>query len=228
MKKYYILLVLASILNGFVFAADFTLRVKRNEQVVVTASSQTQTNNTNNFQFYNLPGGYTTVKVVDKWTGQVLFNNNVNIPADYKVYAELDQFGNMNIISSTPLYTNNNQVGTVTYNNQGNGHNHWNNGWNNQYHNVNNQYFNQFVQILKDESFDSNRLKTAKDYVSKTPMTAQQIAQIAATFTFDSYRLEWAKTAYTNCLDKGNYFLLKSSFTFTSYYNDLIDYTSKL
>ena len=54
-------------------------------------------------------------------------------------------------------------------------------------------------------------------------MQAQQISEIAATFTFDSYRLDFAKAAYANCYDKANYFLLKNTFTFTSYYNDLIE-----
>lgn len=89
-----------------------------------------------------------------------------------------------------------------------------------------NTQFNQFVTSLRAESFDSNRLQNAKVYATKVNLSAQQIKEIAATFTFDSNRLDWAKAAYNGCYDKQNYFLLRDSFTFASSYSDLQDYVS--
>lgn len=239
MKKFYIPFLITCLSSQLTFASEFILKVNRNEQVVVTTSSQTQTNNTNKFQFYNLQGGSIPVKVVDQWSGQVLFQNNVNIPVDYKVTAVLDQNGNMTVTSSKPMYSNTNTVGSVTYNgqttsnwnnNQGHpsyGHGNWNNhpshhscGTTTSYNNN----FTQFLETVRSESFDSNRLKVANTYASQTSLTAEQIKQIAATFSFDSNRLEWAKTAYSSCVDKGNYFLLKNTFSFTSNYTELLDY----
>ncbi|MNY59968.1 hypothetical protein D3C86_1964700 [compost metagenome] len=83
------------------------------------------------------------------------------------------------------------------------------------------------MSSLRAESFDSNRLKSARAYAAKTNLSAYQVKEIAATFTFDNNRLDWAKTAYKNCYDRENYFLLRDSFTFVSNYNDLQDYVSK-
>jgi hypothetical protein len=234
MKKYYILSATLLILSSFAFSSEFILRVKKQEQVIVSVQSQTQTNTSNYFQFYQLPGGQTHIKVLDKWTGQTLFSNYVVIPTAYQVYAELDYSGTMNILSSTPMATYNNQVGSVNYGNSGN-NSPWNYGnsgntgnwgsWGNTSCNntTNSNSYNQFLAALRNESFDSYRLKDAKRYVSKTMLSAQQISEIASTFSFDSYRLDFAKAAYNSCYDKTNYFLLKNTFTFTSYYNDLID-----
>lgn len=239
MKKFYIPFLITCLSSQLTFASEFILTVNRIEQVIVTTSSQTQTNNNNKFKFYNLQGGFIPVKVVDQWSGQVLFQNNVSIPVDYKVQAVLDQYGNMTITSSQPIYNNGNNVGTVTYN----GNSNWNNNqgntgygnWNNHpqhiqcgtVHNNTNTYFSQFLETVRNESFDSNRLKIAKTYANQTALTAEQIKQIATTFSFDSNRLEWAKTAYNSCVDKGNYFLLKNTFSFSSNYTDLMDYINQ-
>lgn len=90
-----------------------------------------------------------------------------------------------------------------------------------------NQYFNQFLTILRKESFDSNRLKMATNYVNQRQLSAQQIKQIAKLFDFDSNRLQFAKDAYDNCYDQYNYFLLRDVFTFASNYNSLITYTNR-
>ncbi len=236
------MMVLVLISSTFTFASDLFLTVNRSQQVVVEVNNQKQTNKQNSFKFYNLSGGNTFVKIYDKWTGMTLFQNTVSIPVNYLVTAELDNFGNMNILSSQPLYGNQNTVGTVNYgnncdddydNNYGNNNGYGNNkGHHNQNGNYNqnnkkNKYFDQFLAQLKDESFDSNRLKTAKSYLLQNKISAEQVKQIAELFSFDSYRLDWAKAAYSNCYDKGNYFLLKSVFSFDANYNSLVDYISK-
>ncbi|WP_300663623.1 DUF4476 domain-containing protein [Fluviicola sp.] len=248
MKNLYFTFALVLIGSTLAHGSELILRVNRNGQHIVSASNQTQTNNYNTYQFYNLIGGNTQVKVVDKYNGQVIFKNNLQIPDGYQVIAELDAYGNMTITGNNPIVTNNNggwtgtggNVGTINYGNTGNGNyghgNHcgttypnYPNGGNGGYYpapNTNAVYFSQFVGSLKAESFDSNRLQNAKVYASKTNLTASQIKEIAATFTFDTNRLDWAKAAYSACSDKGNYFLLRDTFTFSSNYSALQDYIS--
>jgi hypothetical protein len=43
-------------------------------------------------------------------------------------------------------------------------------------------------------------------------------------FSFDKNRLEFAKRAYKNCVDKRNYYLLNDAFDFDSYARQLNDY----
>ncbi|WP_343748608.1 DUF4476 domain-containing protein [Fluviicola sp.] len=250
MKNIYFAFALVLISSTLAHGSEFILRVKRNGQHIVSASNQTQTNTINNYQFYNLYGGNTPVKVVDKYTGNIIFKNNLNIPEGYQVIAELDAYGNMTILANNLIAgtnggwggNNNGNVGTINYGNNGNGNYGGNypgghcgtpvpypnngDGYYNQGQGANNQYFSQFVSSLKAESFDSNRLQNAKVYASKMNLSAQQIKEIAATFTFDSNRLDWAKAAYSTCYDKANYFLLRSTFTFASNYSSLQDYIS--
>ncbi len=234
MKNIYTLLVIALLSSSKSFGSEFILQIFGSEQVFVTTGNQTQTNYTNQYHFYNLPSGMTTVKIVSKVSGITLFQNNVIIPSDYQVYANLN--GNtLTVTGFTPLFNNSATVGNVIYasqpgNNNGNWNNgnnngNWNNGGNGNWNNGNNAvYFNQFLETLKNESFDSSKLKTAKDYASKTQLSAQEIKQVAELFSFDSSRLEWTKAAYASCYDKQNYFLLKNAFSFSSSYDNLLDY----
>lgn len=246
MKKIYFTFALVLLTCTLAHASELVLRVNRKGQFIVSASSQTQTNTINTYQFYNLYSGYTQVKVVDKMSGQVVFKNNLNIPDNTQLVAELDNYGTLTIVASNPLgYSNggwsgNGNVGNVNYGNNGNGYygggyqnnhcgtypNYQGDGYYNQGQSANNQYFNQFLSSLRSESFDSNRLQNAKVYAAKTNLSANQIKDIAATFTFDSNRLDWAKAAYNSCYDQGNYFLLRETFTFSSSYSDLQDYIS--
>lgn len=246
MKKIYFTFALVLLTCTLAHASEFILRVNRKGQFIVSASNQTQTNNINTYQFYNLYGGNTQVKVVDKWSGQVIFKNYLNIPDNTQLVAELDNYGTLTIVASNLLgnstggWSGNGNVGTVNYGNNGNGYygggyqnnhcgtypNYQGDGYYNQGQSANNQYFSQFLSSLKAESFDSNRLQNAKVYASKMNLSANQIKDIAATFTFDSNRLDWAKAAYASCYDKANYFLLRETFTFSSNYSDLQDYIS--
>lgn len=248
MKNLYLTFALVLIGSTLAHGSELILRVYRNGEHIVSVSSQTQTNNNNTYQFYNLYGGSTPIKVVDKYSGKIIFKNNLNIPEGYQMTADLDAYGNMTVVSTNPIAGNNNggwstngNVGTINYGNNGNyggngntypcnncGTTYPNNGggYNNQGQNTNNMYFNQFLSSLKAESFDNNRLQNAKVYASKMTLTAQQIKEVAATFTFDSNRLDWAKAAYSACTDKANYFLLRETFTFASNYKSLQDYIS--
>jgi hypothetical protein len=247
MKKIYFTFALVLFTCTLAHASELLLRVNRKGQFIVSASNQTQTNNYNTYQFYNLYAGTTQVKVVDKGNGQVIFKNNLTIPEGVQLIAELDYYGTLTIVANNPIANTNsnggwnNNVGTINYGNTGNGNygggyqnnhcgtypNYQGDGYYNQGQLANNNnYFNQFVTSLKAESFDSNRLQNAKVYASKTNLSANQIKEIAATFTFDSNRLDWAKAAYKSCYDKGNYFLLRETFTFSSNYSDLQDYIS--
>lgn len=184
--------------------------------------------------YVNIPEGSTVNAELDTYNN--LNIKNTNYPTNTNNGGTI---GNVNYGGSQNGYGNNgygnnaygndNHCGTNhgNHNNNGNhyGHNNPNNPhYNNNYNN--NTYFNQFITNLKNEGFDSNRLKSAKAYANANMLSAAQVNEIAKTFTFDSNRLTWAKYAYNKCYDKQNYFLLEDSFTFSSNYNDLLNYIS--
>jgi hypothetical protein len=223
MKKIYLLaaIVLTTQLS---FGAELFIRVARSGSFITTAYNQTQTNTTNIFRFFELPGGNVTVQISDQQNGYSVFNGFLNIPYNQRVVAELDYNGNLQIIqmiaiTSTNWYTS--SSGNVVYNpNPNNGYPNGNGQWSG----TDNAAFGQFLKLMDNEPFDSNKLDLARSYAKKTNLSAQQITDISKKFTFDSNRLDWAKEAYGSCYDKANYFLLKSTFTFSSNYSALEEY----
>ncbi len=78
---------------------------------------------------------------------------------------------------------------------------------------------------INECSFDSRKVELAKYISSQNFMTALQIREIALLFTFDSYRYEFAKSAYDTCINPGEYFILTNTFTFNSYAQALMEAT---
>jgi hypothetical protein len=226
MKKIYLLAAIA-LMSQLSFGAELFIRVARSGSFITTAYNQTQTNTTNTFRFFELPGGNINIQISDQQNGYNVFNGFLNIPHNQRIVAELDYNGNLQIIhmiaiSTTNWYTSN--PGNVVYNpNPNNGYPNGN-GQNGQWCGTDNAAFGQFLKLMDNEPFDSNKLDLARSYGKKTKLSAQQITDISKKFTFDSNRLDWAKEAYASCYDKANYFLLKSTFTFSSNYSALEEY----
>ena len=78
--------------------------------------------------------------------------------------------------------------------------------------------------MLADESFDSSRLKLAKQIIMSNPMSVNQIMDICKLFSFESNKLDFAKFAYRHCTDKNRYFMLNEVFSFESSKRELHDY----
>jgi len=247
MKKIYLLAVIA-LMTQFSFGAELFVRVNRSGVHVATAFNQTQTNSSNTYRFFDLPGGYVSLKISDQQTGYSVYNGSVNVASNQRVVAEIDYYGNLQIIQTIAITNSNWYTSTpgtaacttpVSYPNNGGGYpNYGGNFPNNGYptnaggyyppQNSNDAAFQQFLVMLNDEPFDSNKLDFAKGYANKTMLSAQQVADISKKFTYDSNRLDWTKQAYSRCYDKANYFLMKSTFTFSSNYSALEDYIEGL
>lgn len=80
------------------------------------------------------------------------------------------------------------------------------------------------IQTLKAQSFDDKRLEIAKLCVTIGYFCTDDMAVMANTFSFDDNRLAFLKYAYNYCLDRENYPKLRNCFTFSSNYNELMDY----
>ena len=229
MKTLYVIIFLSLGLSFRTLASEFYLKVNRTGNFQVSVGGQLQTNSTLMYRFFDLYAGNTQVIVTDLQSSAIVFNNYVNLGTNSRTVAELDAYGTMNIIQNVPISVTNwyttQIVGTVVNNTGGTYGNppYGNSG--NVYDPAAEASFNEFLAYLDKQSFDSNKLTEANNYVSKSNLSAQQIKSIAQKFTYDSNRLEFAKNAYANCRDKANYFLLKSTFQFTSSYTELEEYT---
>ena len=72
------------------------------------------------------------------------------------------------------------------------------------------------VARLKGESFDDDRTALAHSMVASTPLSASQIARLAATFSFDNAKVEFLEYAFAYCVDRENYHVVTDVLTFSS------------
>ena len=86
------------------------------------------------------------------------------------------------------------------------------------------QDYEEACRLISNESFDSSKLTTAKQVVSSNPMTTIQILSICKLFSFESNKLEFAKFAYSYCVDQNKYYLLNEAFSYESSKRELNEY----
>ncbi len=87
--------------------------------------------------------------------------------------------------------------------------------------------FSAALSMIQNESFESNKLSTAKTIISSNFLTTDQIIAIINLFSFESSKLDFAKAAYRACLDPQNYFKVSNAFSFSSSKKELNDYIIK-
>ena len=68
------------------------------------------------------------------------------------------------------------------------------------------QWVDEMIAVINDQSFDSEKLTTAKNLLyNEKPFTTSQIARIAQTLNFGSSQVDFLKAAYRHCADPQNY-----------------------
>jgi hypothetical protein len=75
--------------------------------------------------------------------------------------------------------------------------------------------YDRVLEQIKNESFSSNKLSIAKQYISDRWMTSSQILEIIQLFSFSNDRLDLAKFGYKYVMDPRNYFTVNEGFTFS-------------
>ncbi len=218
MKTLYALLIICA-LPLQLLSSELFVRVNASGFHYATAENQTQYNLTNIFRFFDLNSGNITLNIKKQGSNQQVCNRVISLAANTRVIVEVDGFGNFIVIQTQTIQQINWYTTQVV--GQYSGGSIGNNTTSND------ASFQEFLKLLKNESFDSNRLKEVSKYVTKMQVSAAQVADMCRTFTFDSNRLEAAKQAYASCYDKGNYFLLKEVFTYSSNYRELEEYIEK-
>lgn len=78
------------------------------------------------------------------------------------------------------------------------------------------------VQVIGQQSFDDKKLEIAKLAVTLGHFCTDDLARVAALFSFDDKRLTFLLYAYDYCEDPQNYPSLRDVFSFQSNYDELI------
>jgi hypothetical protein len=81
---------------------------------------------------------------------------------------------------------------------------------------MNDREFKNVLQAIDKEWLESNKLKSASQIVVNNSLTTAQVEQILLLFSFENNKLDLAKQAYANTVDKRNYSRLFDVFSFNS------------
>jgi hypothetical protein len=81
--------------------------------------------------------------------------------------------------------------------------------------------FQSAKKTISDKNFDDSKLQIAKQIAGSNNLLASQIKEIMQLFSFEDSRLDFAKFAYKNCINKGNYFEVNQAFSFDSSVDNL-------
>lgn len=84
--------------------------------------------------------------------------------------------------------------------------------------------FEQYKSAIKSESFTENQMEVAK--AGGKCLSCSQIKEVMGIFSFEASKLDFAKWAYSRCVDKDNYYTLNSAFSFSSSKSELNKYVA--
>lgn len=101
-------------------------------------------------------------------------------------------------------------------------HHHGNNHSNNSNRRfVSDAELNSILHAIRNESFSSDKMSIARQATMYKTLRAYQIVEIGNQFSFESDKLEFAKMAFNNTIDKENYYMVNSIFHFSSSKSEL-------
>jgi hypothetical protein len=97
----------------------------------------------------------------------------------------------------------------------------WRNGYGRA---VSNESFQSMKQTLRRENFENTRLTLARQMMERNSFETAQVREMLQLFSFESNKLELAKYAYRNTVDKRNYYSVFDVFSFSSSREELSRY----
>jgi hypothetical protein len=92
---------------------------------------------------------------------------------------------------------------------------------------MNDREFISVLQSIEKEWLETNKLKSASQIVKNNSLSTAQVEQLLLLFSFENNKLELAKQAYANTVDKRNYSRLFDVFSFNSSKVELERYIQK-
>ena len=84
--------------------------------------------------------------------------------------------------------------------------------------------FEMLKSALNRESFEKSRMEIARQCIDRNNFSTMQVREMALLFAFENNKLELAKYAYRNTVDKNNYFQLYNVFSFSNSKEELAEY----
>lgn len=97
-------------------------------------------------------------------------------------------------------------------------------GYYDDYRTMTTRDFAEFKQLIADRTFESTKMDMTKSVIDYNYFSTEQVKEILTWFVFESNKLDLAKYAFRNTVDRYNYYKLYNSFVFESNVVDLDNY----
>lgn len=205
-------------------ASEVFIRMEIPTVYTVTIGDQSITNSTGKFRFFDLPSGNYRVYVFNGMSSNIIASQDVFIANNVRTILFMNAGSVITTQGNYALgvrdwYDTYLLTGTNNGNNgnNGNGNGNGNNG-NNQNDVDLNKKFVEFIKYLQDTHTDQKKLDLAKEFVSKSKVSCEHVEIILRTFSFDTYRTQFAIYVSDYLTDPQNYFIWKDSFDFKTNY----------
>ncbi len=222
------------------------LTVKSNDfgDVKVVLDGKRFESTTNSITIQDLNSGYHIIKVYHQKTSgyfsifgrryEVVYNTAMNVRAGTLVQITVDRLGKTSVIESN--------IGRGPFDHgrdwnkddrKGGDHDFdfdhdgkWGDYDNNQGYSsgMSDRDFSQVLREISKEWLESNKIKSATQIVTTNSPTSAQVKQLVLLFNFESNKLELAKQAYANTIDKKNYYMINDAFSFNGSKDELARY----
>lgn len=249
MKKTFTLLA-SLILTMAVFAAakpksSLTIQSADRADIRVIIDGRRFEPNDNSLRIQGIEAGYHQIKIYRaKNNGlfnilgkryEVVFNSSVSIRPRSNMMITVDRFGKAIVMDNRANGRDRNDRDWSNsrdfdydrahdygdYNNDQGGQ--WG-GYDNHYgyeSPISDRDFNRAFQSVQKEWLESNKLALATQVVTDNRLSTAQVKQLVQLFSFESNKLQLAKQAYANTVDKRNYSMINDAFGFNSSKDEL-------
>lgn len=201
--------------------------------------------NDNFMRIQGLEAGSHQVKIyVEKRNGmysifgkkyQVVYNTILNIKPRANMSITVDRFGRASVTETRTRggygngrnWDKDNDFDFDRGSNRGdygNDRNDRNGQWDNHYgyeRGMDDREFDLVVQSIEKEWLESNKLKSATHVAQSNKLTSAQVKELMLLFSFESNKLDVAKQAYANTVDKKNFSIVNDAFSFNSSRDEL-------
>ena len=189
-------------------------------KVLVDGNNYNTRENDDDMTINDIRAGYHAVKVYRQkkyrknngWKNnrnmQLIYEGNIYVKPQFHVDVVINRFGK--------AFIDERQMNAAYYDdNDDNGHGGWSNN-DNDMQPMNSRSFEQFRQVIRNESFDNTRLVLAKQTIATNYFSSAQVKEIVELFSFENSKLDIAKYSYKYTVDKNNYFILNNAFAYSS------------
>lgn len=225
MKKFVLVFIVFSMLGGMSLNAQRPHRTDRSALTVdswdnrffeITIDGRVYESRNGVFSATDMPYGNHRV-IIARSLGrrgimQEVYRGEIFVPRGTHVFARLNRHNRLVVTEKLPMSSRH------TYR-QRNSHTYYDNGP--RYSQVN---VPSVIDAMNRSSFESDKLIIAKQALHNNEIYAAGVERIIRQFSFESSRLEFAKYAYSHCIDPENYYRVNSAFAFSSSIEKLNDY----